>query len=67
MRTLTIAAAALAAVTAAPALADDRAAWIYDDSNHHYLDYKTSISEAKPMSNSGTCSRWKSKFSLCVS
>ena len=47
MRTLTIAAAALAAVTAAPALADDRAAWIYDDSNHHYLDYKTSISEAK--------------------
>mgnify|MGYP003578083489 CR=1 FL=1 len=52
MRTLTItAAAALAAHTAAPALAHDRddllADRIYDDSNSHYLDYKTSISEAK--------------------
>lgn len=52
MRTLTITAAALAAltmpaITAAPALAHDRTAHIYDDSNHHYLDYKTSISEAK--------------------
>lgn len=48
MRTLTLTAAvALAAFTAAPALADDRPAHIYDDSNSHYLDYKTSISEAK--------------------
>jgi hypothetical protein len=52
MRTLSITAAALAAltmpaITAAPALAHDRTAHIYDDSNHHYLDYKTSISEAK--------------------
>lgn len=47
MRTLCITAAALTAFTAAPALADDRASHIYDDSNHHYLDYKTSISEAK--------------------
>jgi hypothetical protein len=52
MRTLSITAAALAAltmpaITAAPALAHDRTAHIYDDNNHHYLDYKTSISEAK--------------------
>lgn len=47
MRTLHIAAATLAALTAAPALADDRGDPIYDDSNHHYLDYKTSISEAE--------------------
>ncbi|HSX53740.1 MAG TPA: hypothetical protein VLG14_00445 [Sphingomonas sp.] len=53
MRTLPLtAAAALAALTmpaltAAPALARDRIDRIYDDSNSHYLDYKTSISEAK--------------------
>lgn len=48
MRTLTLTAAAtLAALTAAPALAHDRSKPVYDDSNHHYLDYKTSISEAK--------------------
>ena len=47
MRTLYTAATALVAVTAAPALADDRGRHIYDDSNHHYLDYKTSISEAQ--------------------
>lgn len=46
MRTLTLTAAALA-VLATPALARDRSKPVYDDSNHHYLDYKTSISEAK--------------------
>lgn len=46
MRTLTLTAAALAVLTM-PALAHDRAKPVYDDSNHHYLDYKTSISEAK--------------------
>lgn len=52
MRSLITAAAAVAALTmpaltAAPALARDRGDPVYDDSNHHYLDYKTSISEAK--------------------
>ena len=46
MRTLTLTAAALA-VLAVPAMARDRAKPVYDDSNSHYLDYKTSISEAK--------------------
>lgn len=46
MRILTLTAAALATLTV-PALARDRSKPVYDDSNHHYLDYKTSISEAK--------------------
>lgn len=46
MQTLTLTAAALA-VLAVPALARDRSKPVFDDSNHHYLDYKTSISEAK--------------------
>lgn len=46
----TIAAALIAvpALTAVPAMAGhDRYARIFNDSNSHYLDYKTSISEAK--------------------
>lgn len=46
MRTLTLTAATLVALTV-PALAHDRAKPVFDDSNSHYLDYKTSISEAK--------------------
>lgn len=46
MRTLMLTATALA-VLSGPALARDRAKLVYDDSNSHYLDYKTSISEAK--------------------
>ncbi|WP_447727318.1 hypothetical protein [Sphingomonas koreensis] len=46
MRIQILTAAALATLTV-PALAHDRAKPVYDDSNHHYLDYKTSISEAK--------------------
>lgn len=43
------AAAALGVMTAmaAPAIAGDVPSEVYDDSNKHYLDYKTSISEAK--------------------
>lgn len=42
-------AATLAALTAAPAVASghDRYSGLFDDSNSHYLDYKTDISEAK--------------------
>ncbi len=49
MRKPVLALAAIGAVlAAAPALAGhDRYAGVFTDSNHHYLDYKTSISEAK--------------------
>ncbi|PKP92355.1 MAG: hypothetical protein CVT77_09235 [Alphaproteobacteria bacterium HGW-Alphaproteobacteria-16] len=47
MRTIHAAAAALAVAIAAPALAQDRPDPVFSDSNSHYLDYKTSISEAK--------------------
>lgn len=45
-------AAAIAALTAAPAMAADergrdRYAGMFDDSNSHYLDYKTDLSEAR--------------------
>jgi hypothetical protein len=46
MKTLVTAAVAMT-VLAAPALAKDRPDPVFDDSNSHYLDYKTSISEAK--------------------
>lgn len=39
--------AAATAFTAAPATAHDRYAGVFDDSNSHYLDYKTDISEAR--------------------
>jgi hypothetical protein len=39
--------AAVAAMLATPAIAKDRVDPVFDDSNSHYLDYKTSISEAK--------------------
>ena len=43
-----LALAAAGTVVATPALAGDRnRAPIYSDSNSHYLDYKTDISEAK--------------------
>lgn len=47
MRTLTLTAAALA-VLAVPAMARDRVKPVFDDSNSHYLDYKTSI-DRQPM------------------
>jgi hypothetical protein len=45
-------AAAVAALTAVPAIAGDehgrdRYAGMFDDSNSHYLDYKTDLSEAR--------------------
>ncbi|MEZ0495712.1 hypothetical protein [Sphingomonas sp. IW22] len=41
-------AAAIAALTAAPAaMAGDKYAGMFDDSNSHYLDYKTDLSEAR--------------------
>lgn len=46
MKMLLTATAALA-VLATPAIAKDRPDPVFDDSNSHYLDYKTSISEAK--------------------
>ncbi len=42
------AAAAFAAMTAAPAaFAGDKYEGVFDDSNSHYLDYKTDLSEAR--------------------
>ncbi|PCD02522.1 hypothetical protein COC42_14000 [Sphingomonas spermidinifaciens] len=44
---------AIAAITAAPAafasddIARDKYAGVFDDSNSHYLDYKTDLSEAR--------------------
>jgi hypothetical protein len=53
-KTLTAAIAATAALVAAPAFAQDpqyAAAgvpeWVYTDSNKHFLDYRTDLSEAK--------------------
>lgn len=40
-------AAAALAFGAAPAMAGDRYADVFSDSNSHYLDYKTDLSEAK--------------------
>jgi hypothetical protein len=45
IKTLLTAAAAAAVFAAAPALAHEDT--VFTDSNHHYLDYKTSISEAE--------------------
>ncbi len=58
MKRMMMAGIAAATLASTPALADgherDRwtastrsAAWVYSDHNSHYLDYKTSISEAK--------------------
>ncbi|MCH4894200.1 MULTISPECIES: hypothetical protein [unclassified Sphingomonas] len=48
LKPITGAIAAAAAFAAVPAMAGhDRYAHIFNDSNSHYLDYKTSISEAK--------------------
>lgn len=46
MKTLLTAAAALT-MLASPTLAKDRGGPVFDDSNSHYLDYKTDLSEAK--------------------
>lgn len=46
MKTFLTATAALT-LLAAPALAKDRGDPVFDDSNSHWLDYKTDISEAK--------------------
>lgn len=47
----TVAAASVAIACATPAMADGdrskRISLVYDDSNPHYLDYKTDLSEAK--------------------
>jgi hypothetical protein len=51
MKTITLLAmAGTALIVAAPASAHkDKSKWasVYDDSNHHYLDYKTDLSEAR--------------------
>jgi hypothetical protein len=43
----TLALGAAFAVIATPALARDRGDPVFDDSNSHWLDYKTDVSEAK--------------------
>lgn len=47
---LTLAVASTAIALAVPASAHDKKPWhgpVYDDSNSHYLDYKTDLSEAR--------------------